>query len=128
MSELGSGARIVSYGVLGVLGALVAVAGALMQGAWFPGGLVLALAGCGALFYGGATLTGTRVGAVAPAAVWLVTVIVLSSPRPEGDFLFANGIGPYVYLLGGAMAGVISATLTGSGLMGPPGAGRPKAE
>lgn len=126
-SEPGSGTRIVSYVMLGVLGVPVAVAGALVQDAWFPGGLLLAVAGCAALFYGGAKLTGTRIGAVAPAGVWLVTVMFLSSTRPEGDFLFTNGIGPYVYLLGGSMAGVISATLTGPGLLGPPGARRPGA-
>jgi hypothetical protein len=127
MSELGSVARIVSYVVLGVLGVLVAVAGALVQDAWFPGGLLLALAGCGALFYGGAKITGTRVGAMVPAGVWLVTVMFLSSTRPEGDFLFANGLGSYIYLLGGSMAGVISATLAGPGVLGPPGAQRPRA-
>ncbi|MEU6853616.1 DUF6113 family protein [Actinacidiphila alni] len=104
-------ARVVSYVLLGVLGALVAGAGALVQAGWFPGGLLLGLAGCVAVFYGGVKLTGTRVGAIAPAAVWVVCVMLLSSTRPEGDFLFAAGLGPYVYLLGGAMAGVICATL-----------------
>jgi hypothetical protein len=127
MSERGRAARIVSYVVLGVFGAVVAVAGALVQDGWFPGGLLLALAGCAGLFYGGAKLTGTRVGAVVPAGVWLVTVMFLSSTRPEGDFLFANTISPYAYLLGGSMAGVISATLSGPGLLGPPGARRPGA-
>jgi hypothetical protein len=103
--------RIVSYVLLGVLAVLVAGAGALVQAGWFPGGLVLGLAGCAAVFYGGAKLTGTRLGAVVPAAVWLVCVVLLSSTRPEGDFLFAAGLGPYVYLLGGALAGVICATL-----------------
>jgi hypothetical protein len=90
---------------------VVAVAGALVQAAWFPGGLVLALAGCLALFYGGVRLTGTRVGAVAPAGAWIVCVILLSTSRPEGDFLFAAGAGPYVYLLGGVMGAVICATV-----------------
>jgi hypothetical protein len=104
--------RIVSYVVLAVLGALVAGAGALVQAAWEPGGLLLSLAGCVALFYGGVKLTGSRVGVAVPAAVWVISVILLSSTRPEGDFLFAAGIGPYVYLLGGAMSAVICATVT----------------
>jgi hypothetical protein len=112
--------RIVAYVVLAVLGVTVGVAGGLLQDAWFPGGLLLALAGSAALFYGGTLLTGTRLGAAVPAAVWLLTVMLLSSARPEGDFLFANGIGPYVYLLGGAMAGVICATLP---QVRPPGPG-----
>ncbi|WP_037917125.1 DUF6113 family protein [Actinacidiphila yeochonensis] len=105
------GARVTSYVGLGVLGAVVAVAGALVQGAWLPGGVLLALAGCVALFFGGAKLTGTRLGTVVPAAVWLLCVILLSTSRPEGDFLFAAGVGPYLYLLGGALAAVICATL-----------------
>lgn len=101
----------VCYLALAVLGAAVGVAGGLLQDAWFPGGLLLALVGSAALFYGGTLLTGTRLGAVVPAGVWLVTVILLSFARPEGDFLFTNSIEPYVYLLGGSMAGVMCATL-----------------
>lgn len=103
--------RIALYVLLAVLGALVACAGALVQDGWFPGGLLLALAGCAALFYGGVKATGRRLGAVVPAAVWIVCVLLLSSTRPEGDFLFAAGLGPYLYLLGGAFAALLSAAL-----------------
>jgi hypothetical protein len=103
--------RLAAYVVLGLLAVVVAVAGALIQAGWFPGGLLLGLAGCVALFYGGVTVTGTRVGAVVPAAVWVLCVILLSTSRPEGDFLFAAGVGPYIYLLGGAMGAVICATV-----------------
>jgi hypothetical protein len=105
------GARIAGYVCLAVLAVAVAVAGCLVQGAWEPGGLLLALAGCVAVFYGGGRLTGTRLGTIVPAAVWLVCVILLSGSRPEGDFLLAAGIGPYIYLLGGALSAVICATL-----------------
>ena len=105
------GARAACYAGLGVLAVVVSVAGSLIQGGLFPGGLLLALAACAALFYGGTQLTGTRLGTVVPAVVWLVCVMLLSSSRAEGDFLFAAGLGPYVYLLGGAMAAVICATL-----------------
>lgn len=110
---------LLTYAALAVLGVVVAVAGSLVHDAWFPGGLLLALAGSAALFYGGTQLTGTRMGAVVPAVVWLVTVMLLSSARPEGDFLFANGIAPYVYLLVGAMSGVMCATLTPRRPSGP---------
>jgi hypothetical protein len=111
-------ARVVAYVLLAALGAAVAAAGALVQDGWFPGGLLLALAGCVALFYGGVKLTGSRLGVVVPAAVWIVCVILLSSSRSEGDFLFGAGAGAYIYLLGGAMSAVICATvpqLPGSG-------------
>ncbi|MDF9815429.1 DUF6113 family protein [Streptomyces sp. SPB162] len=103
--------RVVSYVALGVLAAPVGGAGALVQDGWFPGGLLLALAGVAGLFYGGVKLTGTRLGVVAPGAVWLATVMLLSSARPEGDFLFAAGIGPYIYLLGGVLVGVVCSIL-----------------
>ncbi|MFE0515928.1 DUF6113 family protein [Streptomyces sp. NPDC058964] len=106
--------RIAAYLGLFVLGAVVCVAGALVQAGWFPGGLLLALAGAAGLFLGGARATGTRAGAVAPAAGWIVTVIVLTVGRPEGDFLFGAGGGSYLFLLGGMALAVICATL-GSG-------------
>ena len=111
--------RVVQYVVLGVLGVLVATAGAVVQDGWFPGGLILALAGCAGLFYGGARLTRNRLGAGVPTALWFVTVMYLSVTRPEGDFLFAAGLGPYIYLLGGMAVGVICATLP---RQTPPGA------
>ncbi|MGW0903770.1 DUF6113 family protein [Streptomyces sp. NPDC002853] len=103
--------RVASYGGLFVLGAVVGAAGALVQGGWFPGGLLLALLGAAGLFHGGVRAVGTRAGAVAPAAGWLVSVMLLTASRPEGDFLFGAGIGSYAYLLGGMAVAVMCATL-----------------
>ncbi|WP_327656407.1 DUF6113 family protein [Streptomyces sp. NBC_00483] len=96
--------------VLFVLGAVVAVGGALVQGGWFPGGLLLALVGAAGLFLGGARLAGGRAGAVAPAAGWVLAVILLTASRPEGDFLFGAGLGSYLFLLGGMAVAVMCAT------------------
>ncbi|MFF3335135.1 DUF6113 family protein [Streptomyces sp. NPDC002888] len=96
-----------------VLGAVVALAGSLVQAGWFPGGLLLALVGAAGLFLGGARATNSRGGAVAPAVGWTVTVILLTASRPEGDFLFGAGGGSYVFLLGGMALAVICATLGG---------------
>ncbi|MEV6791068.1 DUF6113 family protein [Streptomyces sp. NPDC051320] len=106
-----NGGRVAGYAGLLVLGALTGVAGALVQGDWFPGGLVLALLGAAALFYGGRLTTGTGVGVAAPALGWLIAVILLTATRPEGDFVFGAGVGSYVFLLGGMVAAVICATL-----------------
>lgn len=103
--------RITTYLLLAVLGAVTAVASAVVQSGWFPFGLLLALAGVSALFYGGAKLTGKRAGAAVPTATWLLTVIWLSMSRPEGDSIFPADIGPYLYLLIGALSGVICCTL-----------------
>ncbi|KIF68134.1 membrane protein [Streptomyces sp. AcH 505] len=104
-------ARIAAYAGLLVLGAVVGVAGALAQGGWFPGGLVLALLATAGVFGGGLLATGTQLGVGAPAAGWLIAVILLSMGRPEGDGVFAAGIGPLVYLLGGMVVAVICATM-----------------
>ncbi|MEU7155616.1 DUF6113 family protein [Streptomyces chrestomyceticus] len=102
--------RVAAYVLLFVLGAVVAAAGGLVQAAWFPGGLLLALAAAGGLFYGGQVALGRTGGVLAPGAGWLVTVILLSDARPEGDFLFGAGLGTYVFLVGGIVLAVICAT------------------
>ncbi|MEE1756378.1 DUF6113 family protein [Streptomyces sp. SP18CS02] len=104
--------RIAAYLGLGVLGALVGLAGSLVQSGWFPAGLLLALAGSAGLFYGGLRATGTQLGVVAPGAGWLVAVVVLSFGRPEGDGVFGGGIGEMVYLLGGMAVAVMCATMS----------------
>ncbi|MGW7386729.1 DUF6113 family protein [Streptomyces sp. NPDC054794] len=106
-----SAGRIAAYVGLFVLGAVVGLAGSLVQAGWFPGGLLLALAGAAGLFLGGARAVGGRAGAVAPAVGWVITVIGLSTGRPEGDFLFGAGGGSYLFLLGGMVLAVICATL-----------------
>jgi hypothetical protein len=106
-----SGGRIAAYAGLFVLGAVIGAAGALVQSGWFPGGLLLALAGAAGLFLGGAYAVGTRAGAVAPAAGWMVAVVLLTASRPEGDFLFGAGLGSYLFLLGGMAVAVMCATL-----------------
>ncbi|CAL9443215.1 hypothetical protein C1708_11645 [Streptomyces sp. DH-12] len=104
------GRAAVLLGLL-VLGAVVGVAGALVQPAWFPGGLLLALAGEAGLVLGAARVTRSRSGGVAVAAGWMITVILLTASRPEGDFLFAAGGGSYLFLLGGMAVAVICATI-----------------
>ncbi|MGV9450584.1 DUF6113 family protein [Streptomyces sp. NPDC003635] len=108
---LPSAARIALLFGLLVLGAVVGAAGALIQSAWFPGGLLLALAGEIGLCLGGALLVRGRAGAVAPAGGWMVAVILLTASRPEGDFVFASDGGSYLFLLGGMAAAVMCATL-----------------
>ena len=105
------GVRYASYGALLVLGALVGAAGSLVQAAWFPGGLLLALAGSNGLFYGARRATGNQLGVAAAGVGWLLAVVLLSFGRPEGDGLFGGGLGEMVYLLGGMAVAVMCATM-----------------
>jgi hypothetical protein len=103
--------RVAAYVGLVLLGAVTGLAGALVQAGWFPGGLLLALVGAAGLFVGGARALNTRAGAVAPAAGWMISVILCTAGRPEGDFLFGAGGGSYLFLLGGMALAVICATI-----------------
>ncbi|MER6023936.1 DUF6113 family protein [Streptomyces anulatus] len=103
-------ARIAAHSGFAVLGVLVAIAGTLVQAAWFPGGLIIALAASAGLFYGGRILTGTQIGALAPAAGWFITVFLLLSGRPEGDYVFGDELGLVLFMLGGTAAAVMCAT------------------
>lgn len=105
------GVRYALYGALLVLGALVGSAGSLVQAAWFPGGLILALLASTGLFYGGLRATGTQVGVASAGAGWLVAVILLSLGRPEGDGVFGGGGGELLFLFGGMALAVMCATL-----------------
>ncbi|MGW0768652.1 DUF6113 family protein [Streptomyces sp. NPDC002676] len=109
--QLPSAGRFAAHVGLFLLGAVAGLAGALVQAAWFPGGLLLALAGAAGVFLGGAFVTGGRGGAVAPVVGWIVTVLLVVTTRPEGDFLFGAGIGSYLFLLGGMALAVICATI-----------------
>lgn len=104
--------RYAWYALLVVLGALVGTAGALVQAAWLPGGLFLALLATAALFYGGMRATGTQVAVAAAGAGWLVAIVLLSLGRPEGDGVFGGGIGELVYLFGGMAVAVMCTTLS----------------
>jgi hypothetical protein len=105
------GARAAVYTGLAVLGVLTGVAGTLLEAAWFPLGLVVALAAAVGLFHGGAKLCRTKVGAAAPGAGWAVAVMLMTTSRPEGDFLFGAGIPSYIYLFGGLLAAVMCTTI-----------------
>ncbi|HWU07963.1 MAG TPA: DUF6113 family protein [Streptomyces sp.] len=104
-------ARIPLYVGLAVLGAAVGLAGALLQAALFPGGLLLALAASAGVFYGGRVLTGTQLGALAPAVGWFIAVLVLLGGRPEGDYVFGQEIGLALFMLGGMAVAVMCATM-----------------
>ncbi|CAM5569603.1 hypothetical protein SAVIM338S_04807 [Streptomyces avidinii] len=116
MSGTWTPGRIAS--VLGLLaaGVLTGAAGWLVVDLWFPGGLVLALLALAGLFLGGRIALGTGIGVGAGAVGWFLAYVILSVPRPEGDFLLSSsGIGMYAYLLGGVVLAVMCATVSGPG-------------
>nr|WP_237419393.1 DUF6113 family protein [Kitasatospora sp. SID7827] len=112
------GVRIAVYAVLFLLGAAVSVCGAFVQTLWGGFGVVLALAGTAGLFYGGLRATGTKLGAGCALGGWFLVLAVLLAPRPEGDLVLSATPSAYLYLFGGAVLGVVCATLpTRSGFL-----------
>ncbi|ARE74742.1 MULTISPECIES: DUF6113 family protein [Streptomyces] len=125
MSGAATAGRIAGCVALLVLGALTGAAGWLVVDLWFPGGLLLALLAVFGLFLGGRIALGTGFGVGGAAAGWFLSYVMLSVPRPEGDFLLSSsGISMYVYLLGGTVLAVICATMRGP-LDRPVSAARP---
>ncbi|UXI80669.1 DUF6113 family protein, partial [Streptomyces vinaceusdrappus] len=78
---------------------------------WCGGGRVVGGAAGAGSGVGAGRAVGRRGGAVAPAAGWALAVVLLTTSRPEGDFLFAAGSGSYLFLLGGIAVAVMCATL-----------------
>ncbi|MEV8531198.1 DUF6113 family protein [Streptomyces sp. NPDC051211] len=106
--------RIAALLGLLVAGAVTGAAGWLVVDLWFPAGLLLALLAVFGVFLAGRLAIGTGLGVGAGAAGWFLSYVVLSIPRPEGDFLLSSaGIGMYAYLLGGTVAAVMCATVRG---------------
>ena len=62
-------------------------------------------------------LVGSTLAAALPLIVWIVVVVVLSLPRPEGDVLLPGGKGgqlavSYGVVLTGVVAGMVTLTLS----------------
>ena len=70
-----------------------------------PLSVLLAVLGNVLLCRLGGRWTESTVGAAVPAVLWLVTVVVLSLPRPEGDLVVPGTLMGLVFLFAGAVAG-----------------------
>lgn len=74
-----------------------------------PVGLLCGLALTVAAVAAGGLVTRSRTGAAAAAAGWVVPVLLLSVPRPEGDLVVPGTALGYLWLLGGTV--VVGATV-----------------
>jgi hypothetical protein len=109
---------LVLCGLTAVLAGLVEVLlSPLYVGRWlFPITLLLAVGTNVALPLIARDLVDSTVAATLPVVLWLITVLVLSLPRPEGDVLLSGGGGQqwvsYGLVLIGGAAGAITIALT----------------
>jgi hypothetical protein len=121
-----------AYGVLAVLGVLLGVIGSF-EFSWQAGSVPVAAIALSAvnlvIFRAAGWAMESRLGAVIPAALWMIILVVLSSRRPEGDLVVTGTTPGYVYMFGGAVAALVAIVWTRSsrswllaGAPRPPGA------
>lgn len=91
-------AAAVAGAAAGLLGSFVHPLNVLV----LPVGLLLGYALSAAVFVTAGLLLG-RAGAVAAGAGWVVTVLLLASPRPEGDLVVPGSTTGYLWLFGGTL-------------------------
>lgn len=106
-----------TYGVLAVLGVLLGVIGSF-EFSWEAGSVPVAAILLSALnlavFRAAGWAMESKLGAVIPAALWIVILVVLSSRRPEGDLVVTGTTAGYVYMFGGAAAALAAIVWTRS--------------
>ncbi len=105
-------------GALGLvaLGMIVGLGGAFLQartvglGVRWPLGALFALVVLGAVALSAGILARSRLGLGMVAAGWVISVLIFTAGRPEGDVVIAADVPGYLYLFGGVTAlGVLSA-------------------
>jgi len=105
-------AGLVPLGVaVAALGAVVHPVTVELIGVPLPIGLAIALTAETALLVAGGAAVGSRWGAAIPALAWLLTVLVCSVPRPEGDLLVAANAAGYAFLLLGTVVAGLAVSI-----------------
>ena len=121
-------ARLLLHAVLLALGVLVGALGSFVHAqvvAGVPVGLLCAYALMAAALVTAGLATRSRSGPAATAAGWLVALLLLSAPRPEGDLVVAGDLTGYAWSLGGLVLAAVAVAAPWPVLAsGPAAAGR----
>lgn len=118
MTAASSVARVVGVLLVVVFAALGVVLGVLESFSypWLVAGVPVGIIGAAVANLLAAQLAGrgtrSRPYAMVPGVVWLLTAIVLSVQRPEGDFVVLSGWLGYGYLLAGTVGAAVGIVLT----------------
>ena len=120
--------RLLLHAVLLALGVLVGALGSFVHAqvvAGVPVGLLCAYALTAAALATAGLATRSRSGPAATAAGWLLSLLLLSAPRPEGDLVVAGDLAGYAWSLGGLVLAALAVAVPWSLLAtGPAAAGR----
>lgn len=97
------------------LGFVIGAGGSFLQartlglGVRWPLGALFAVSVLAAVGFSAGLLARSRLGLGMVAAGWVISVLVFTSARPEGDVIIAADLPGYLYLFGGVAAlGVVS--------------------
>ncbi len=106
---LGGAAGLVALGfVIGVGGSFLQAATVGLGVRW-PLGALFSVLVLGAVGFSAGLLTRSRLGLGMVAAGWVISVLVFTAGRPEGDVIIAADVPGYLYLFGGVLTlGVVS--------------------
>ena len=120
--------RLLLRAVLLALGVLVGALGSFVHAqvvAGVPVGLLCAYALTAAALATAGLATRSRSGPAAISAGWLLALLLLSAPRPEGDLVVAGDLAGYAWSLGGLVLAAVAVAVPWSLLAtGPAAAGR----
>jgi Family of unknown function (DUF6113) len=116
-----------AYGALVASGVALGVVGSF-QFSWDVGGVPVAALALTivnlVVFRAAGWAMAAKLGAVAVAVPWLVVVILLSTPRAEGDLVVTGTLAGWLFILGGATAAALAIVWTPS-TWSPPDPGQP---
>ena len=106
-----------AYGALVASGVALGVVGSF-QFSWDLGGVPVAALALTivnlVVFRAAGWAMAAKLGAVAVAVPWLIVVILLSSPRAEGDRIVTGTLEGWLFILGGATAAALAIAWTPS--------------
>lgn len=105
-----------AYGMLFVLGVVLAVVGGFTHALWqegpVPGAAVCWVLALFLVALGAGRLMGTRLAAFATGLGWLLVTMPFTLELSSGDLVIAQGAPGYVYLYGGLLALVVAFMLS----------------
>lgn len=103
-----------AYGVLAVLGFVLAVVGSFHAG-WTMSGLpivaIIATTANFVVFWGAGWAMRSKLGSLLPAVTWLIVVLLLSVRRVEGDLIVTGSMAGQLFLVGGSIAAAVAVGL-----------------
>jgi hypothetical protein len=107
---VGSAAGLVALGFLIGAGGSFLQARTVGLGVRWPVGAVFSVLVLGAVGFSASLITRSRLGLGVVTAGWLVSVLLFTAGRPEGDVIIAADLPGYAYLFGGVLIlGALSA-------------------